>query len=57
VATVEAGRTDPWRGLAGPDGLCIGIDRFGASAPATVVARELGMTAEAVTEKLRDWLG
>ncbi len=57
VATVEAGRTEPWRALCGRDGLAIGIDRFGASAPADVLAEEYGMTAGAVTAKIRDWLG
>jgi len=57
VATIEAGVTAPWRGLAGPDGLTIGIDTFGASAPAGVLAEQFGLTPTAVTEKLRDWLG
>jgi transketolase len=57
VATVEAGLTGPWRGIAGPDGLTIGIDTFGASAPANVNAEKFGFTPEAVTTKIRDWLG
>jgi transketolase len=57
VATVEAGVTWPWRALAGPDGLTIGIDRFGASAPAEVNAEQFGFTADAVTRKIREWLG
>ncbi len=57
VATVEAGRTDPWKDLAGADGLTIGLDRFGASAPAEVLADELGLTAPIVTERIREWLG
>jgi transketolase len=57
AATIEAGRTDPWKGLTGPEGLNIGIDRFGASAPAGLLAEALGMTAESVTRRIRDWLG
>jgi transketolase len=57
VATVEAGRTAPWKALCGLNGLAIGIDRFGASAPAAVLAEEYGMTAAAVTARLRSWLG
>ncbi len=57
VATIEAGRTDPWRALTGPDGLNIGIDRFGASAPWTVIAEKLGFTPDAVTARIREWLG
>jgi transketolase len=56
VATIEAGRTQPWRALAGPDGLTIGIDTFGASAPAERLAEEFGLTAEKVTARLREWL-
>jgi transketolase len=57
IATIEAGRTDPWRALAGPDGLTIGVDRFGASAPSAVVAEHYGLTPGAVTERIRAWLG
>jgi transketolase len=56
VATLEAGRTDPWRVLAGPDGLTLGIDRFGASAPYQVLADKFGFTAEGVAARLLDWL-
>jgi transketolase len=56
VATVEAGRTDPWRALAGPAGLCIGVDRFGASAPAGVLAEKFGLTPQGVTGRIREWL-
>ena len=56
VATLEAGRTDPWRVLAGPAGLTLGIDRFGASAPAGVLAERLGFTPEAAAERIRSWI-
>jgi transketolase len=56
VATVEAGVTAPWREIAGLHGLTIGIDRFGASAPADVLAERYGMTAAGVTARIRDWL-
>ncbi len=57
VATIEAGRTDPWKVLGGLDGLNIGIDRFGASAPGSTIAEKLGLTASQVTAKIRNWLG
>jgi transketolase len=57
IATIEAGCTYPWRALTGPDGLTIGIDTFGASAPASVNAQKFGLTPEAVTDRIRDWLG
>ncbi len=57
VATIEAGVTEPWRILTGRDGLRIGIDRFGASAPASVLAKEFGFTPQAVADRIREWLG
>ncbi|MFM2153557.1 MAG: transketolase, partial [Pseudomonadota bacterium] len=57
VATLEAGRTDLWRRFAGLDGLCLGIDTFGHSAPAEVIAEKLGFTPEQVSTRLSEWLG
>jgi len=52
--TVEAGATLGWDRYAGPNGVIIGIDHFGASAPGDVVMREFGFTAErVVTAALR----
>ena len=45
---VEAGVTVLWHKYVGLDGKVIGIDRFGLSAPAPIVFKELGITAEAV---------
>lgn len=45
---VEAGITDFWRKYVGLDGAVIGIDRFGASAPAERLYTEFGITAEAI---------
>ena len=56
VATVEAGRTGPWRALAGPGGLCLGIDHYGASAPGSVNGEKFGFTVEAVTARIEAWL-
>ena len=53
---VEAARTEPWCALVGMDALRIGLDRFGASAPAEVIARELGFTAESVADRVLAWL-
>ena len=53
--SIEAGRTEPWLALVGQDGLAIGIDRFGASAPDKVIAEKFGLTAAAVTQKIADW--
>ena len=45
---VEAGVTGLWSKYVGLDGAVVGIDRFGLSAPAPLVYKELGITAEAV---------
>jgi transketolase len=51
--SIEAGRTEPWRAWVGPDGICIGVDRFGASAPWEVIAEQLGLTASQVAKRVR----
>ncbi|HET8942457.1 MAG TPA: transketolase [Rudaea sp.] len=45
---IEAGVTDFWRKYVGLDGRVIGIDRFGASAPAEVLFPYFGFTVDAV---------
>ena len=56
IVSVEAGITGPWRALTGRRGLNIGIDRFGASAPAGVLAEQFGLTIAQVTARVRAWL-
>jgi transketolase len=45
---VEAGVTDFWRKYVGLDGAVIGIDSFGASAPAEALYKHFNITVEAV---------
>jgi transketolase len=47
---VEAGVTDFWRKYVGLDGAVVGIDTFGASAPADVLFPHFGFTVEKVIE-------
>jgi transketolase len=47
--TVEAGSTFGWHRWAGDEGITIGINRYGASAPGDEILRNLGMTVEHVT--------
>ena len=56
-ASIELGITLPWRGIVGDGGLTIGHDDFGHSAPWEVIQEKLGMTPQAVAERLRAWLG
>ena len=51
--SIEAGVTAGWERWIGERGRAIGIDRFGASAPGKVVARNLGISPEAVVEAVR----
>ena len=48
--SVEAGRTIGWERYAGVDGISIGVDTFGASAPYQRIYQEYGLTAERVAE-------
>jgi transketolase len=45
---VEAGVTVLWHKYVGLDGKVVGIDRFGLSAPAPTIFKELGITVDAV---------
>jgi transketolase len=51
--TMEAGITQGWAKYSGPNGLSIGIDHFGASAPGKVLAQQFGFTADQVEKKIR----
>ncbi len=54
--SVEAGVTHGWERIVGPFGASIGIDRFGESAPAEVLAEHFGFTAANVAEVAREAL-
>ncbi len=54
--SVELGITQPWGGIVGRDGLCIGHDDFGHSAPWQEIRAKLGMTGEAVAARIETWL-
>jgi transketolase len=47
---IEATVSTTWGPYVGLDGIALGIDRFGMSAPGGAVMKELGMTAEHVVE-------
>ena len=48
---VEAGSTFGWERYIGTKGVAVGIDHFGASAPAGVLYKEFGITAENVANR------
>ncbi len=50
---VEAATPDYWRKYVGLDGAVVGIDRFGASAPAKDLFREYGFTSENIAATVK----
>ncbi|OGS52218.1 MAG: transketolase [Elusimicrobia bacterium RIFOXYB2_FULL_62_6] len=55
--TIEAGRGLGWKDITGGKTLTISIDSFGLSAPFDKAFAHLGFTAEAITEKVKVFLG
>jgi transketolase len=51
--TIEAGASLGWERYAGDDGAIVGIDHFGASAPAGTIFAKLGFTPERVADVAR----
>ncbi|MGE0180379.1 MAG: transketolase [Sphingomonas sp.] len=56
AVSIEAGATLGWERYTGRDGLNIGLDRFGASAPAEDLFSRFGFSAEAITPKILERL-
>jgi transketolase len=50
--SIEAGVSLGWEHYVGPNGLTVGLDRFGASAPAEDLFRRFGFTAEAIVPRI-----
>ena len=50
--SIEAGSTLGWERYTGTDGVNIGLDRFGASAPAGDLFAKFGFTAEAIVPQI-----
>lgn len=53
---IEAGRGALWQGLLGRDGLFIGLEDFGTSAPESALAEKFGLTPDQVTKTITDHL-
>jgi len=54
--SIEAGTTFGWERYTGLHGLRIGIDRFGVSAPAKDAYDFFGLTPDAITERVVDFM-
>ena len=55
--SIEAGATFGWQRFIGDRGVAIGVDRFGASAPAEKIFEEYGITAAAVVAAVKRMVG
>jgi len=56
TVSLEAGATLGWHKYVGRDGLAIGVDSFGKSAPAKDLAKDYGLTVEAVVLRIKEAL-
>ena len=54
--SLELGRTPPWSAVVGIEALHLGLDHFGASAPAGDLMKNMGFTPENVADKITRWL-
>ncbi len=54
--SIEAGVPQGWDRYVGPEGIVIGLDRFGASAPGDIALKELGFNVENVLNQARSLL-
>ena len=54
--SMEAGTTMPWYRFVGLDGIALGIDHYGASAPAAILFKEFGFTVENVVNAAKEVL-
>jgi len=52
IVSIEAGVTQGWERYTGVNGLNIGLDRFGASAPAATLFDHFGFTAEKIVPQI-----
>ncbi len=55
--SIEAGATFGWERFVGLKGIAIGIDHFGASAPAEQLYKHFGITTDHIIEEARKLLG
>ncbi len=53
-AAAEAGRTDLWHKFVGLDGVVLGLDHFGASAPGKILSDKYGFTPENFARMIRE---
>lgn len=52
-AAIEAGVTDLWYKYVGIDGVVVGVDKFGLSAPGDLIMKEYGISAENLVNQIK----
>ncbi|MBE6388620.1 MAG: transketolase [Lentisphaerae bacterium] len=55
VVSIEAASTFGWERFTGLEGLNIGLNHFGASAPYKVLAEKFGFTAQGIVDQIKDY--
>ncbi|MCI5778451.1 MAG: transketolase [Lentisphaeria bacterium] len=55
VVSIEAASTFGWERFVGLEGLTIGLDHFGSSAPYKVLAEKFGFTPQGIVEQIKDY--
>lgn len=53
---IEAGASAPWHRFVGMDGLVIGLDNYGKSAPMKDILEHFGFTQEKILDSIKDYL-
>ena len=54
---IEAGSTMIWEGLVAGNGFVVGIDSFGASAPAKALFKNFGFESQSIVDQVKIFLG
>jgi transketolase len=57
IVSLEAASTDCWKKYVGKDGLAVGIDTFGKSAPYKEIYKHFGLTSANIANKSKRLLG
>jgi transketolase len=52
--SIEAASPESWYRWVGSDGIVMGIDRFGASAPYEKIYEELGLTVDKIVASVKE---
>jgi len=56
IVAIEAGISLGWSRVTRENGLFIGMEGFGSSAPADILGRSLGFTPESAMNRIITWL-